>query len=191
MLRSFSLFSRELLANPRNIGAACPSSPALAGRIAKTVGRNNGSYVVEIGAGTGAITTALLKRCVAADRLIVLEQSPSMVRMLRARFPDVTVVEGDAGNLDRILNDDLHVCAEQVSHVVSSLPLRSIPEKHALKIAGVIQDLMSHGSRLVQYTYDLRGGSKNWYTRLGHLHSSFVWLNLPPARVDLFAARKN
>ena len=191
MLRSFSLFSRELLANPRNIGAACPSSPALAGRIAKTVRSNNGSYVIEVGAGTGSITAALLKRSVAADRLIVLEQSPSMVRMLRSRFPHVNIVQGDAGNLDRILEDELNVSTDQVSHVVSSLPLKSIPERHARKIANVIQDLMQHGSKLVQYTYDLRGGSKNWYTRLGHVHSSFVWLNLPPARVDLFTATRS
>lgn len=188
MLRNLSLFSRELLANPRHVGAACPSSPALAGRIANTVGRNNGSYVVEVGAGTGAITDALLKRCVAHERLIVLEQSPSMVRALRRRFPNVNVVEGDAGDLDNILEKDLNISLNNVSHVVSSLPLRSIPKIHARKIVNVIQDLMQHGSRLVQYTYDLRTGSREWFDRLGHIHSSYVWFNLPPARVDLYAA---
>lgn len=191
MFRRLSLFSRELISNPRNIGAACPSSPALARRMAKTVGRNNGSYVVEVGAGTGAITSALLRDSVSADRLIVVEQSASMVKLLRSRFPDVHVVEGDAGNLDNILEHDLRISTDNISHLVSSLPLKSIPEKHALKISDVMQDLVLRGARLVQFTYDLKSGSKNWYKRLGHLHSSFVWFNIPPARVDLYAGLEN
>ncbi len=188
MLRSLSLFSRELIANPRKIGAACPSSPALAERMAKTVGTSNGSYVVEVGGGTGAITSALLKHCVPEDRLIVLEHSASMVAMLRKRFPKVNIVEGDAGDLDRILESDLGIRPKDVSHVVSSLPLKSIPGKHARKIADVIQDLVQNGSSLVQFTYDLRAGSKVWYHRLKHIEHSFVWLNFPPARIDLYAA---
>lgn len=188
MLRGLSLFSRELFANPRNIGAACPSSPVLAGRMAKTVVRNNDSYVVEVGAGTGSITSALLKHSVSHDRLIVLEHSASMVTLLRKRFPKVNIIQGDAGNLDRILECDLGILPRNVSHVVSSLPLKSIPGEHARKIANVIQDLVQGGSRLVQFTYDLRGGSKDWYHRLRHVNCSYVWLNFPPARVDLYAA---
>lgn len=190
MLRSLSLFGRELLTNPRNIGAACPSSPALAHRIARTVGINKKSHVVELGAGTGSITRALLERCVSGDRLVVLERSASMVALLRKRFPGATVVQGDAGDLKSILHDQLGIDPVNVSHIVSSLPLRSIPQKQSLRIAEVIQDMLSHGSRLVQYTYDLRNGSLGWFDRLGHLKSSYVWLNLPPARVDLFAASR-
>lgn len=188
MLKHFTLFGAELLANPRAIGAACPSSPLLARRIASLVGRPQQSYVLELGAGTGSITAGLLRRGVPTDRLIILERSAGLVRVLRRRFPGATVIEGDAANIHNIVQDQLQLSTSDFSHVVSSLPLKSIPRPVAEKIASGIQDFLCHGARLIQYTYDLRNGSTSWYERLGHVHSSVIWLNFPPARVDLYSA---
>lgn len=189
MLKHLTLFGAELLANPRAIGAACPSSPLLARRIAKLVRRpNQSSYVLELGAGTGAITHGLLRRGIPADRLIVVEQSSAMVRLLHRRFPGVRIIEGDAADILSIVQDRLKLSTADFSHVVSSLPFRSIPKPAAARIATAIQDFLCHGARLIQYTYDLRRGSTGWFERLGHVHSSVIWFNVPPARVDLFSA---
>jgi phospholipid N-methyltransferase len=144
--------------------------------------------VLELGAGTGAITAGLLRRGVPMDRLIVIERSEAMVRVLRRRFPGASVIEGDAAELHHIVQDQLQLSTSDVSHIVSSLPLRSIPRESAGRIASAIQDFLCHGARLIQYTYDLRNGSTSWYERLGHVQSSVIWLNVPPARVDLYAA---
>jgi phospholipid N-methyltransferase len=188
MLKQLTLFGSELLANPRAVGAACPSSPLLARRIASLVGRPRHSYVIELGAGTGAITAGLLRRGLPAERLIVLERSSAMVRLLRRRFPSVHVIEGDAADIQSIVRQQLGLTTSDFSHIVSSLPLRSIPRPASERIAAAIQDFLCHGARLIQYSYDLRNGSTGWFERLGHVHSSVIWLNVPPARVDLFAA---
>lgn len=189
MLKHLTLFGAELLANPRAIGAACPSSPLLARRIAKLVRRpDQSSYVLELGAGTGSITHGLLRRGIPPERLIVVEQSPAMVKLLRRRFPGVVIIEGDAAEILTIVQDRLQLSTSDFSHIVSSLPFRSIPRPTAARIATAIQDFLCHGARLIQYTYDLRKGSTSWFERLGHVHSSVIWFNVPPARVDLFSA---
>ena len=58
---SLALFTREIWANPRAMGAACPSAPLLAGSMAARVPRDCDGLVIELGGGTGAVTTALLK----------------------------------------------------------------------------------------------------------------------------------
>ena len=88
---SLVTFGSELLSNPRPIGSAVPSSRFLARRIAGFLPRNPRGYVIELGAGTGAITAALLGRGIPADRLIPVECSETMVRLLKRRFPHVKV----------------------------------------------------------------------------------------------------
>jgi len=186
MLKRLALFGSELLSNPRAIGAACPSSPLLARRMARSVRPARGRYVLELGAGTGAITEALLESSVSGDRLVVVEKSPVLVKVLRRRFSNATVLEGDAAQLDDLVAGQLGLKAEDFSHVVSSLPLRSIPRPAAEGIARAIEAFLGHGASLVQFTYDLRNGSRDWYGGLRHVRSSVVWLNVPPARVDVY-----
>ena len=65
-----ALFSRALLANPRAMGAACPSSVKLARTIANLViPPDNDSLVLELGGGTGIVTKALLQHGVAPDEV--------------------------------------------------------------------------------------------------------------------------
>src|SRR5882757_1586286 len=58
---SFFTFGGELLSNPGPVGSAVPSSRFLARRMASFLPRSPKGYVVELGAGTGAITAALLR----------------------------------------------------------------------------------------------------------------------------------
>ena len=58
---SLALFTREIWANPRAMGAACPSAPSLASHMASHVPLDRDGLVVELGGGTGAVTAALLK----------------------------------------------------------------------------------------------------------------------------------
>ena len=68
------LFLRQWLRDPRSIAAIAPSGRELARRIAGAVGRGAKS-VVEIGAGTGAVTQALLDSGVPAGGLLVIERN--------------------------------------------------------------------------------------------------------------------
>src|SRR3990167_4610617 len=83
------LFLQNLMLHPRQVGAIWPSSTWLAETIAKQVVADKNHYIVELGAGTGVITDALLKKGIPADKLIAIEYEPHFVKMLKEKFPGV------------------------------------------------------------------------------------------------------
>ncbi len=175
------LFVRELLNRPRVVGAVWPSSGQLARRMAALVPLASEGLVVELGGGTGAVTKALLEQGLSARRLVVVERSPAFVRHLRQRFPSVTVLQGDARQLASLLPP-----GEPVDVIVSSLPLRSLPQADASAIVAQWPQILRPGGSLIQFTYDLRGLPNHALHGLIHRVSHLVWANLPPARVFLF-----
>ena len=64
-----------------------------AARIVADAAIRPGQLVVDLGAGTGALTRHLL---LAGARVLAVELHPRRVRVLRERYPDATVVEVDA-----------------------------------------------------------------------------------------------
>jgi phospholipid N-methyltransferase len=183
-LAELAVFGGELLNNPGPVGAAVPSSPALARRMAGFLPHQPAGYVIELGAGTGAITTALLERGLPPTRLIPIERSPALARHLRRRFPELNVLAGDAAKLRHLIAS--HLNGLPVSHIVSSLPLRSLPKTTVVRILREIRHLLAPDSRFIQYTYDLRPRTHRAMRGFVRCGSSVVWLNFPPARVDVF-----
>lgn len=176
------LFAREILSNPREIGAACPSSPILGRAMANALPTHLNGIVIELGAGTGTITAALLARGIPPEKLLVLERSANMVKHLREKFPQLQIVEGDAAQLGQYLNKNTKVAA-----IVSGLPLRSLPPMVVKKIINQIKRLLHREGVLIQFTYDLRGQwFEEQYKPFRRAQSTIVWRNLPPARVDVF-----
>ena len=183
---SFFTFGSELLNNPRPVGSALPSSPFLARRIASLLPQTPTGYVVELGAGTGAITSALLDRGIPADRLVPVERSAAMVKLLQRRFPAVHVALGDAVHLRSLLRSHLGTAACEVSYVVSSLPLRSLPTDDVRRIVGEIHSVLHPEGKLLQYTYDLRRTPHRSLSGFKRCYTTVVWANFPPARLDVF-----
>lgn len=175
----WTVFIGEWLRSPRKIGAICPSGTALASIMAREVPAGDG-LVVELGAGTGAVTEALLRNGIAAERLVAIEQSAALAACLRRRFPDIMVIEGDAAALSKILPD------KPVDCIVSSIPLVSLPESARKAIIREMKKTL-RGNRLIQYTY-LWGGALLEKSGLQPLNSRLVLRNIPPARVMTFAA---
>lgn len=172
------LFAREWLQRPAAVGAVWPSSDQLARCIAAHVPARGEGLVVELGAGTGVVTQALLERGIAPGRLVVIERSLAFVTHLRRRFPHVTVLHGDATELAELLPSE-----RPVDSIVSSLPLRSLPEHVVRAIIEQWRVLLSASSTVVQFTYDLRDGAHALPAGFRQRASDTIWFNLPPARV--------
>jgi phospholipid N-methyltransferase len=185
-----SLFLRELMAQPGSVGAICASSPRLAARMASHVDVAATGLVVELGGGTGVITSALLAHGVAPDRLVVIEQSPALAALLARRFPQVQVIHGDAAELAHWHAQGLLPRGEggaslAIGCIVSGLPLLSIPLPVRQRILQAGAQALAPRGRLLQFTYALRGPSPWQAAGLARLHSERVLANLPPARIDV------
>jgi 16S rRNA (adenine1518-N6/adenine1519-N6)-dimethyltransferase len=81
----------------RRFGQHFLSDPRILARIADALGATAGDTVLEIGPGRGALTAELLER---AGRVVAIEKDRDLVPALRARFPRVELVEGDALAID-------------------------------------------------------------------------------------------
>ena len=179
---SLALFTREIWANPRAMGAACPSAPPLASHMASRVPLDREGMVVELGGGTGAVTAALLKHGVPPWQLLVVERSPTLAQHLHQRFPQLRIIQGDAAQLEHLLG---HKTA-QIGSIVSSLPLRSLHPATTRAISHQFETLLEPGGLLIQFTYNLRGTHPRLLPHFRRLSSRIIWGNLPPARVDVF-----
>jgi phosphatidylethanolamine/phosphatidyl-N-methylethanolamine N-methyltransferase len=179
---SMLLFALETLKSPLEMGAICPSSGSLAQQVARQLPVDLPGKVVELGAGTGVITRALLRHGVPAHDLVAVERSPVLARRLRRSLPQITVAEGDAAHLAWLLGSQ----RSQVRAVVSGLPLRSLPRPAVAMILSSLDDALAAGGLFVQFTYALRAPLERVPEHFTRLASRIVWRNFPPARVDVF-----
>ena len=180
-LPKVSFFS-ELVRSPTSIGAICASSKRLGARIAENIDFQKGGWVVELGGGTGAITRALLLHGIPASKLIVLEKSHHFAAHLRNCFPSIRVMQGDAADIDLILEGE-----GPVSTVVSGLPLRSLQKCKVSDITAACVRILPYSGRLVQFTYAPYGISPWAKAGLEKRASQIVWRNFPPARIEVFS----
>ncbi|MDE2091609.1 MAG: methyltransferase, partial [Gammaproteobacteria bacterium] len=126
------------------------------------------------------VTRALLARGIAPSRLLVVERSAKLCKLLRHRFPYLAVVHGDASELTRWVGPQDTVCA-----IVSSLPLRSLPDATVTAIAAQMHELLAMDGMLVQFTYGWVGASPLQTLGFERSKASWEWRNIPPARIDV------
>ncbi|MDB5735554.1 MAG: Ribosomal adenine methylase transferase [Alphaproteobacteria bacterium] len=174
-------FLRGLISNPRAVSAPTPSSPTLARAIAAQVDLGRDGLVIELGPGTGVVTQALLEHGVPADRLVAIELEGSFARLMRKRFPKVTVHHGDAVTFESQIAFGARVAA-----IVSGLPLLQLPletRRSLLRRALACQDA---GGAFVQLSYSWRPPVPPEPGMT--LTRKTVWRNFPPAHVWTYRA---
>ena len=176
-------FIRSWLERPLSTGAVTPSGKVLARAMASYVDPASDGPVVELGPGTGPVTEALVEAGVAPSRLVLVEFNPTFCRLLQARYPDATLVQGDAYSLRRLLETLL---LQPAAAVVSGLPLVTKPIRQRLRLIRDAVDLMLPGAPFVQFTYSVVAPLPK---RLGGFSveaSERIWMNIPPARVWVY-----
>lgn len=173
------VFFRRWLVNPLEMGSIVPSSPALGRRVAAAVRAGPPGQVVELGAGTGAITRAMLEGGIPPARLTVVEIVPEMASILRTTYTGVTVLCGDAWRLPALLGGDL---AGRIGSVVCGIPLVLLPRARQRALVEAI-DAVAPGRGFLHYTYCIT--SPLPARRLGLKGERVAWTpaNFPPASV--------
>jgi phosphatidylethanolamine/phosphatidyl-N-methylethanolamine N-methyltransferase len=176
-------FIRSWLEKPLSTGAVAPSSKLLARTMAAYVDPQTTGPVIELGPGTGPVTEALVKQGVDPARLVLVEFNPTFCRLLRSRYPEATVVQGDAYSLKRLLGSLLR---QPAAAVVSGLPLFTKPLKMRLRLMYDAFTLMAPQAPFVQFTYAMVPPIPKALSGVTAEASERIWLNLPPARVWVY-----
>jgi phosphatidylethanolamine/phosphatidyl-N-methylethanolamine N-methyltransferase len=176
-------FIRSWLEKPLSTGAVAPSSKLLARTMAAYVDPEAAGPVIELGPGTGPVTEALVAQGVDPARLVLVEFNPTFCRLLRLRYPDATVVQGDAYSLQRLLGTLLR---QPAAAVVSGLPLFTKPLKTRLRLMQEAFALMAPQAPFVQFTYAIMSPIPKALRGVSSEASERIWMNLPPARVWVY-----
>ena len=179
-------FLRSWIEKPLHMGAVMPSGRVLARTMAQYVDIKSEAPVVELGPGTGAITSALIEHGVDQKRLVLVEYNPSFCALLRERYPLAKVVQGDAYTLRDSLRN---VLSAPASAVVSGLPLVTKPMLTRLKLIRDAFLALAPGAPFVQFTYSVAPPIPKSLPGVSTEASERIWMNLPPARVWVYRKR--
>jgi phosphatidylethanolamine/phosphatidyl-N-methylethanolamine N-methyltransferase len=181
-LSEYLSFVRGILANPRGVGAIAPSSSGLGDAIAAQIDPARPGPVLELGPGSGSVTRAILRRGVAPGRLSVIERDPAFAGLIRAQYPGVDVIEGDAFALDRTLAGR---APGPFAAIVSCLPLLNFPQAQRQALMKAAMDRLAPNAPLIQFSYGMRRPADP-PPGAGVTMAALVLKNLPPARVWVY-----
>ncbi len=176
-------FFRSWLQDPFNVASIVPSSRWLARLMATDLGP--GARVVELGAGTGTLTDAILARGVRPADLYLVEQCEPFVEILETRFPLASVLRADAADLCR----HLPALIGTADYVVSGLPILWFAKEKKTRILAAAFSLLRPEGRFHQFTYLGRPPVGNRLLATLGLKATLIGvspINLPPAFVYRF-----
>ncbi|HEX7792279.1 MAG TPA: phospholipid methyltransferase [Afipia sp.] len=174
--------------DPLRVAAIAPSGESLARVMTREIGPSDGP-VLELGAGTGVFTRALLAQGVREVDLTLVEYGSDFMRMLQIRFPQARVLWMDASQLGQ---HELFP-ESNVGAVVSGLPLLSMTPRKVMSILSGAFATMRPTGAFYQFTYGPRCPvPRPILDRLG-LKATRVGgtvRNLPPAAVYRITRRR-
>lgn len=167
----------------KGVGALLPTSSITARRMASVIDTASGLPVLELGAGTGVITKAILERGVKPLDLVSIEYASHFCDLLRKRFSDVDIRNGDVFELDTVLADRR---GQQFDAVISAVPMLSFPLERRIAL---MKDLLSRippGRPVVQITHGPMSPLPAMPEVYTIAHFDFIVRNLPPAQLWLY-----
>ena len=181
-----ALFFRRWLSNPLQMGSIIPSSPKLGALIAKQIDKRSSSLILELGAGTGAITKSLISAGISPGRIVVVEIVPEMADHLRAKFSQTSVLQADAFNLPI---QSLKDTGTEIGTVICGIPLVLLNEAKQRQFIQQVE-AVAPGRGFLLYTYCVT--SPLPYRTLGLEAQRLDWtpLNFPPASVWHYRPKK-
>jgi phospholipid N-methyltransferase len=186
MQRTAALFLKEFWHSPRSIGAALPSSRALADAMLAPVNFATAHSIIEFGPGTGAVTAAIAARLRPGNAYVGIELNEAFWRSLRRAFPDLAFERDSVEHLGEILARHGLASADAI---ICGLPWASFPLDLQARIFAEIERHLSPGGVFVTFAY-LSGlvlpGAQELRRRLrqsfAHVsRTPIVWRNVPPA----------
>lgn len=190
---SLKTFAAEVLTDFPTVAAIAPSSSHLAGAMLEPLPLARARTVLELGAGTGVITRALLDALPRHAMLFAFEINHRFFVHLKKSIADPRLVlfNSSAENLGQALR---RRGIKRVDAVVSSLGLGFMDDLERHRLLGALVPFLDARSVLTQFQYIHGLQLKNGRLRrlslrpllskyFQSVQSKTIWRNLPPAFV--------
>jgi phospholipid N-methyltransferase len=177
------LMMKAFFTQGKRIASIAPSSRSMARKILDGIDWTKTRTIVELGAGTGPITAAMVRAARPETKLVVIELDPTLCGRLRDRFrdaPNVDVILGDATKFGELLAER---GIRQVDHVLSGLPLPSFPAAARDAVLEVSARTIADGGTFRQLTVMPLIYYKMYRRYFEDVRFRFVPFNLPPGGV--------
>lgn len=184
--RHLAHFLAAVLRSPATVGAVAPSSPHLAARLAAVVPQAGEPVVIELGPGTGSVTAVIEHRLAGRGRHVAVEIDLVLAKYLRAEYPAVEVLVGDAAKLEQLLAEHQVPAADAV---VSGLPWSLIDADEQRAIVEATARSLRPGGAFTTFAYlhalsmtrarQFRALLDEVFDEV--LTTRTVWWNVPPA----------
>lgn len=165
------------------MGAIFPTGNTLATSMARLIEPDGGASVLELGPGTGAITKAILSTGLAPQKLICVEYSKHFIPQLRQAFPQITVLHGNAFDLDTVLPVPQ---TPPFGAIVSALPLLNFANKDRSALLESLFDRLLPNAPVIQFSYSAFSPLPKDPKRYSTESVDWVLRNIPPARVWVY-----
>lgn len=153
--------------------------------IAKHITRGDDEYVVELGAGTGSVTKALLSSGVPAEKLIAVEIDKEMAQFLREAHPGITVLDCSAFEFDRFLPQS---AVGKIGCVVCGIPVGNFSMEQQRCLAETSLSAMRPGRAFLVFTYRVVSPIPGKALGLNGRRLAVTMRNFPPATVWAYAS---
>jgi len=176
-------FLKNWAGNPLTTGAVAPSGKALARLMASYVEADRDGKVLELGPGTGVVTQAMIRSGVPPQKIVSIEYNGNFAAMMRERFPDITVVQGDAYAIAP--QNDIGT-DRPLASIISSLPLFSRAPHERRQLINRALDMLEPGAPFIQFSYALVPPVKQDEGDFIIDRTNWVVMNVPPARVWIY-----
>ncbi|HET7562920.1 MAG TPA: methyltransferase [Rhodanobacteraceae bacterium] len=187
-LHSIRTFLRQWFRNPVKMASVTPSGRQLARLMVEQLPPDC-SRVIEVGAGTGVFTRALLDAGIARSKLLVVEINPDLATFLRSRFPGVKVACADARHLAALADEHGLLADGKVDAVVSGLGMLSMSAALRFEILRAAFAALADDGRFIQFTYGPFSPVRRREREalgLRMRRGGFAVRNLPPAKVFVY-----
>jgi phospholipid N-methyltransferase len=165
-------------------GGLVPSQRFLIATMIAPVPETYGGQIIELGAGTGALTLRLAARCPLAQ-ILACEINPTLARNGQANLARA----GHTGRVELLAASAQHLLSEirrrglaKPDYVISGVPLGNLGAEKTGRLLNVIRQSLSVGGMYIQFQHSLLD-RKKIRARFPNTRTVPVFLNLPPAVV--------
>ena len=180
-IKNWILFFKTYFSKPNVIGSIIPSSTRLSKLMASYIQNPSKDIIIELGAGTGVVTSQIINRGVDLDKFYSIEFDQNLYIYLKEVFVGFkNLFNIDAGEMTQHLPQNL---IGKTDIIICTIPLLVIGKEKVKQIFHEAKKLLKKGAYFFQFTYSPFLPKYIKENNLQAIRCGFCCLNIPPAYV--------